>query len=119
MANVTLPTPVLLAGGALCLVGGYLLGAVTGPDTPDRTTATVVSYQRDDSRLCLRGEAVEDQRGAEDGELCGVWRRSNPATRDDPKAGEEFRFVTQEVSGQEGDQGSGSSTVVIYGDLIG
>ena len=44
MGNVTLPTPVFLAGGALCLVAGYLVGTVTGPDTPQRTTAEVVSF---------------------------------------------------------------------------
>jgi hypothetical protein len=30
VANVTLPTPVVLAGAGLCLLGGYLVGAVGG-----------------------------------------------------------------------------------------
>ena len=55
MGNVTLPTPVALAGGALCILGGYLLGVVAGPDTPGRTTATVESYDERDGRLCLTG----------------------------------------------------------------
>lgn len=116
MANVTLPTPVLLAGGALCLVGGYLIGAVAGPDTPDRTTATVVSYERQGSELCLKGDAVADRAGADNGRLCGVWRRSNPSTSDDPRAGDRFRFATQRV----GDEAGGKDTqTVIYGDLVG
>ena len=41
MGNVTLPTPVALAGGAICILGGYLLGALAGPDAPSRTTAVV------------------------------------------------------------------------------
>ena len=56
MGNVTLPTPVFLAGGALCLLAGYLVGSVVGPDTPDRTTAEVVSYTTSTSRLCLKGD---------------------------------------------------------------
>ena len=45
------PTPVALAGGALCLLGGYLVGVVAGPDTEDTDTATVVSYDEDSDRL--------------------------------------------------------------------
>ena len=44
MGNVNLPTPVALAGGAICLLGGYLVGVLAGPDTASRTTATVASY---------------------------------------------------------------------------
>ena len=44
MGNVNLPTPVAVAGGAICVLGGYLLGALTGPDTATRTTAVVDSY---------------------------------------------------------------------------
>ena len=65
MGNVTLPTPVFLAGGALCLVAGYLVGSVVGPDTPDRTTATVVSFDADDAKLCLEGDAIKDQEGVD------------------------------------------------------
>ena len=46
MGNVNLPTPVALAGGAICVLGGYLLGVLAGPDTTSRTTADVVSYDR-------------------------------------------------------------------------
>ena len=67
MGNVTLPTPVFLSGGALCLLAGYLVGSVVGPDTPDRTTGQVVSFDRSESRLCLEGEAIKDQEGADDG----------------------------------------------------
>ncbi len=77
VGNVTLPTPVFLSGGALCLLAGYLVGSVVGPDTPDRTTGQVVSYDRSESRLCLEGEAIKDQEGVdEDGRLCGTLRRT-------------------------------------------
>ena len=49
VGNVTLPTPVFVAGGALCLLGGYLVGVVAGPDTPDRTTGSVVSFDDADA----------------------------------------------------------------------
>ena len=39
-----MPTPVALAAGGLCLLGGYLVGVVAGPDTTARTTAEVTSY---------------------------------------------------------------------------
>ena len=64
MGNVTMPTPVALAGGALCLVGGYLAGAVSAPDSASRTTGEVASYDGDTRELCLRGEGVEGQPGA-------------------------------------------------------
>ena len=38
MGNVTLPTPIFVAGGALCLLAGYFVGSIAGPDTPERTT---------------------------------------------------------------------------------
>ena len=56
MGNVNLPTPVALAGGAICVLGGYLLGAVLAPDTATRTTAEVASYDPTTSRLCLSGD---------------------------------------------------------------
>ena len=41
MGNLNLPTPIVLAGAALCILAGYLIGVVAGPDTPERTTGTV------------------------------------------------------------------------------
>ena len=74
MANLNLPTPVVLAGAGLCLLGGYLIGVVAGPDTPERTTGVVDSYNSRTNELCLTGDAVGDQEGAnDDGELCGIW----------------------------------------------
>ena len=43
MGNVTLPTPVFVAGGALCLLAGYLVGTVAGPEKPECAIATVAS----------------------------------------------------------------------------
>jgi hypothetical protein len=114
VGNVTLPTPVFLAGGALCLLAGYLAGSVTGPDTPARTTAQVVSFDNASSRLCLEGEAVTDQDGATRGELCGTWRRTPSATV--PRKGDDFRFVSVATRGQAG--GRAQQQVVIYGDVV-
>lgn len=115
MANVTLPTPVFIAGGALCLVAGYLIGTVAGPDTPQRTTATVVSFDDRTSVLCLKGESVEDEEGVnDDGELCGIWNHSASAQL--PDKGDRFRFVAQDTSGVSGAEPE--SKVLIYGTVI-
>lgn len=110
MGNVSLPTPVAVAGGGLCLLAGYLIGAIAGPDTVSRTTAEVKSYNRTSEELCLTGDAIADQPGAEDGELCGVWRRSSGDTV--PKEGDEFRFVSVVSK-----SGSNSATY-IYGSVL-
>ena len=116
MGNVTLPTPVFVAGGALCLVGGYLLGSVAGPDTPGRTTARVVSFDHASSRLCLRGDATADQEGAgSDGTLCGTWRESKGSRT--PQKGDDFRFVS--ISNTGDSDGHRQDQVVIYGDVLG
>jgi hypothetical protein len=115
MANVTMPTPVALAGGALCLLGGYLVGVVAGPDTEDTDTATVVSYDADSDRLCLTGEAVAAEAEAPEsaeGELCGQWRRIDGGP--DPREGDQFRFAT--LSSDPGD--AGDVTTLIYGDVV-
>ena len=114
MGNVTLPTPVFLAGGALCLVAGYLVGSVVGPDTPERTTATVVSFEPRKSTLCLEGSGVNDQEGVDGaGKLCGTWRRTSGSAT--PAAGDTFRFVAVSTSGQV--DGQTERQVVIYGDV--
>jgi hypothetical protein len=112
MGNVTLPTPVALAGGALCVLGGYLVGAATGPDTTTRSTAQVVSYDADTEELCLGGDAVGDLAAAEDGVLCGLWRRTAAADR--PAEGDDFRFVT--MSTEEGPDAA--AVTYIYGDVV-
>ena len=118
MANVNLPAPVLGIGAALCLLAGYLLGVVAGPESPDRTTGTVTSYDRGSGRLCLEGDAVREQDGADDeGVLCGLWQRSAGART--PSPGDSFRFVTvltaAAPAGTETDQ---DERVLIYGDVI-
>lgn len=119
MGNVNLPTPVALAGGAICVLGGYLLGAVVGPDTATRTTAEVASYDPSTSRLCLRGDGIDGQEGTVvDGVLCGTWRRTQ-GSGDTPSKGDAFRFVSVEAgsSGASGPEGETSATV-IYGDVV-
>lgn len=115
MGNVTLPTPVFLAGGAMCLVAGYVVGAVLGPDTPQRTTATVVSFDSADARICLEGDAVKGQDGVDSsGHLCGTLRRTPGSSL--PVKGEDFRFVSISTSGEDG--GTTHHQVVIYGDVV-
>ena len=58
MANINLPVPVAVAGGCLCLLGGYLIGAVAGPQASDPTVATVESYDSGTRELCLSGDSV-------------------------------------------------------------
>lgn len=120
MGNVNLPTPVAMAGGALCILGGYLLGVVAGPDTPSRTSATVDSYDDRNGHLCLTGEDIADQEGVtEDGQLCGTWRRTVGGSRL-PEVGDEFRFVSVVVDRPppgEDDDAEGPFTV-IYGDVV-
>ncbi len=110
MANVNMPAPVALAGAALCGLGGYLIVVVAGPDTTSRTTAEVVSYDRDSHELCLTGDAVADLTGTDDGRLCGTWRSAqrNPP----PRQGDQFRFVVMSSKGQ------GEVSTFIYGDVV-
>ncbi len=109
---MNVPTPVFVAGGALCLLAGYLVGTVTGPNTPDRTTATVRSYDSHTGRLCLTGDAAGDQDGADsDGTLCGRWSRSGNALT--PGKGDNFRFVT--IQGKDTDKQPAN---LIYGNVV-
>lgn len=110
MGNVNMPTPVAVAGGALCLLAGYLVGAVAGPDTKSRTTAEVQSYDNSTKELCLRGEGIQDQPGGDDGQLCGEWRRSTGDAV--PQEGDAFRFVA--IVSSSGD----NSVTYIYGSVI-
>jgi len=118
MANVNLPAPVLVAGGTLCLLAGFLLGAVAGPDSPERATGTVTSYDRVTGRLCLEGDAVADQEGADAlGHLCGQWQRS--AGSRTPSSGDSFRFVTVlTAAAPEQTDTDQDQRVLIYGDVI-
>ncbi len=107
MGNVNMPTPVALAGGALCLLAGYLVGVVAGPDSTSRSAAVVTSYDTKSSKLCLTGSGVDGEPGAKDGVLCGLWRRSAGDTI--PREGDAFRFVS-EVTGPDS-----ASATYIYG----
>jgi hypothetical protein len=116
VGNVTLPTPVFVAGGALSLLAGYLIGVVAGPDTPDRTTATVVSFDPTDNRLCLGGDGVKDVSGVDDqGHLCGTWRRTSGSVT--PGRGDRFRFVT--LVDRDPSSGATATRTVIYGNVVG
>jgi hypothetical protein len=116
VGNVTLPTPVFLAGGALCVLAGFLAGSVVGPGTPERTTAQVVSFDSGSSRLCLEGDAVKDQDGVDaEGTLCGTLRRTPNARV--PRKGDSFRFITVQTSDTV--RGKAQQQVVIYGAVAG
>lgn len=114
MADVTMPAPIAAAGAAFCLLGGYLIGAVAGPETTSRSTAEVASYEQDTEKLCLRGEAVAEAPGADDGVLCGVWRHDEEVRRPAPQEGDTFRFVTLRNEGADADE----ATILIYGDVV-
>ena len=113
MGNVTLPTPVFLAGGALCLVAGYLVGSVAGPDTPDRTRRPWSASTPALAKLCLEGDAIKDQEGVDaDGMLCGTLRRTPNSQQ--PRA----RVTTSGSSrcAPPARSTASSSNGVIYGD---
>jgi hypothetical protein len=115
VGNVTLPTPLFLAGGALCLVAGYLVGSVTAPDTPSRTTGDVVSFDPAGSKLCLEGDAIQEQEGVDaNGRLCGTLRRTPSSVP--PHKGDQFRFVSVRTSGTV--NGRTQQQIVIYGDVV-
>jgi hypothetical protein len=114
VGNVTLPTPVFLAGGAFCLLAGYLAGVVVGPDDERGQTAKVVSFDSASSKLCLEGDSVKDEPGVDDGELCGTW--SHTAVSRTPRKGDTFRFVTMDTSGVKG--AKPRDTTVIYGTVV-
>lgn len=113
MGNVNLPTPVALAGGAICVLGGYLLGVLAGPGSTNQTTATVVSYDAGTERLCLEGDGVKAQEGTVDnGVLCGTWRRTDGLRT--PKRGDVFRFVSLSPKSD----GGHAPVTLIYGDVV-
>lgn len=114
MGNVTLPTPVFLAGGAFCLVAGYVAGAVVGPHTERGQTASVVSYDAGTAKLCLEGDSVDDEPGVDDGVLCGTWSHTTGSAT--PAKGDTFRFVTMDTSGVKGSKPR--DVVVIYGTVV-
>lgn len=117
MAEVTLPTPVALAAGGICVLGGYLLGIVLGPETAEPVTGTVLSYQPARERLCLRGPDVADVEGArEDGRLCGTWRRTTGGQQA-PVRGDRFRFVSLDP-GSSDEADPDRRAVAIYGDVV-
>jgi hypothetical protein len=116
MGNVNLPTPVALAGGAICILGGYLFGVLAGPDTTSRTTATVVSYESGSGRLCLTGDGVKGQEGTVEDDLCGTWRRAGAAT--EPKKGDQFRFVSLSGGSTSASDSDRQPATVIYGDVL-
>lgn len=112
MGNVNLPTPVVILFGVLLLAAGYLTGAVAGPDTPDRTTATVASFDPATNQLCLEGDGVSDLDGADKDEICGVWQRVQGAV--EPKVGDDFRFVSTLHRAQ---AGQADDRVTIFGEV--
>lgn len=114
MGNVTLPTPVFAAGGGLCLVAGYIFGAVTGPSDDNLVTAKVVSFDSATSHLCLKGKSVEGKAGAKDGVLCGTWNRS--AGMPVPRKGDTFRFVVTDTSDVDG--AKPRDKTVIFGTVV-
>jgi hypothetical protein len=91
---------------------------VSGPESSGASVATVADYRSDTGRLCLRGDAVADHEGAEDGRLCGTWRRTRDAGPV-PQQGDRFRFVTMTAEGPDaGVPRDQSPVILIYGDVV-
>lgn len=112
---MTLPTPVVVAGGVFLLLAGALTGFVLAPDSPSHTTASVASFNAKTSQLCLSGDGVKDEEDLNtEGQLCGVWRRSGVEGR--PKVGDQFRYVAVRTSGTAG--GKAQHQIAIYGDVV-
>lgn len=115
VGNLTLPTPVVLAGAGLCLLAGALIGYVAAPDATDPSVAKVASYDSGSSLLCLTGDAVQQEVGAAaQGRLCGTWRHSGIVRL--PREGDRFRFVVVRTSGESG--GQTHRQTVLYGDVV-
>ena len=103
--------------GAICLLGGYLVGVLAGPDTTSRATATVVSYDSGTARLCLGGDGVQGQAGLDkDGELL----RDVASRRVLQHAARRGEVPLRDLrAGGTGDAASGDGPViVIYGDVL-
>jgi hypothetical protein len=98
----------------MCLLAGYLLGMVTGPNSANPTLAKVASFNPETQQLCLEGKAASSQEGAKDGELCGLWRRTVRSAT--PVKGDDFKFVSVSTSGKF--DGKTQTQVVIYGDVV-
>lgn len=114
VGNVTLPTPVFVAGGALCLLAGYVAGSLVTSAEDRGRTATVVSFEPRTAQLCLSGDAAAEHDGADDeGRLCGTWTHSRGAKL--PAEGDAFRFVAIEHQlTEEADE----TDVVIFGAVV-
>lgn len=114
VGNLTLPTPVVLAGAGMCLLAGALVGYVLAPASADAAVATVASFDPAASRLCLTGDAVSHEPGRDQAELCGTWRRSGVVSV--PAAGDRFRFVVVRTRGRSDSQER--RRVLLYGDVV-
>lgn len=115
MATTRLPRAVLIAGAAMFLLAGYVLGMAVGADSPERSTGVVRSYDASSDELCLSGRTVSSAAGSEGDRLCGTWRRRSGSPV--PEEGDEFRFVSIRAS-DDPDDDEDPVRVLIYGDVV-
>ena len=113
VGTLTLPTPVAVAGGAFFVLAGVLVGTALNHGAAENATAKVVSFDAEQARLCLGGDALSGDADAA-GELCGTWRHTPNQT--EPTPGDTFRFVTVRTSGHQA--GQDRHATVIYGDVV-
>jgi hypothetical protein len=114
VSSVNAPLPLVLAGAGVCLLAGFLVGVVAGPESPAASEALVSSYDPATRQLCLEGEQVAELAGADGDQLCGVWNKG--AGSHGPRVGDRFRFLTLQTDSDPGaDQPGG---VLIYGDVV-
>lgn len=115
VATTRLPRAVLVAGAAMCLLAGYVVGMAVGSGSPSRATGVVQSYDADSDELCLGGGTVSSAAGADGDVLCGTWRRGSRSPV--PEEGDEFRFVSFRAS-DDPDDDKDPVRVLIYGDVV-
>ncbi len=103
-----------MAGAGFCLLAGFLIGVVAGPETPAAANGVVASYESSTRELCLEGDDAAEVSGADDGLLCGIWNRGAGSRA--PRVGDTFAFLTLETDRDPAADERGR--VLIYGDVV-
>lgn len=104
----------VFAGAGICLLAGFLIGVVAGPDSPSASEGVVSSYDPRTRKLCVQGDQVAELPGSDGDVLCGTWNKGAGSVG--PQVGDTFRFLTLQTDSDPGDDQPGG--VLIYGDVV-